>query len=336
MKQKHKSIHGALRATLIIGTCMVIAKLFDFDSPVYLALYPTIAVTKGKDFSWVGLAKLFAPTLVSAASALFIVELFQDHPFVVWTISLFFFDWMRKKADTPAKRGALIMPLFNWILIIVFSQTTTLDMPGRIHEVLLSMLITSVIAKIVIYFFPIDKSTKTQGATFQPVSSEHRLVSLTLIGAGLACLMIADLLPATFCMVPVIIAATQPDRVQFLNAIKGRFITQVGGCGIAAIFSVFMAGHQYILSYYAIGLAAIIFSIAYCMSNSSGTKRDMHSDALLAAVTPIQLYMSSTDLGLESIALRAWQMIVTLFLLWLIYQLTQPNNDNDPKHYCNT
>ncbi len=329
-------INQAVRTTVIISLCMLTGKLLDFGAPVYLALYPTIAVTKGKDFSWKGLAKLFTPTLIAATSALIIVELFQDHPFVVWTISLFFFDWMRKRATTPAKRGGLIMPLFNWIMIIVFSQTTTLDMPGRIKEVFLSMLITCVVTKAAIYLFPMAKTSQVSHSVPQPVSFQNRLVSLTLIGTGLAFLMVVDLLPATFCMVPVIIAATQPERSKFLEVVKGRLITQVGGCSIAAMFSIVMAGHQYALSYYMFGLIVIIFSIAYLMAKAKGPEKDIHGDALLATVLPIQLYMGNADFGLESIFLRAWQLTITLFLLWFVYQLTQPRKQNDQKHCFNT
>ena len=136
----------AIRVTLGITLCMLIGVTLDFDSTVYLALYPTIAMTKVKDYSWSGLSKTFGPTFIAACVALLICEIFQSHPFVIWTISLLFIDYMRKRADTPAKVGGCIMPIFNWVLIVIFSQFSTQSMPVRIGEILLSMLITMCVA----------------------------------------------------------------------------------------------------------------------------------------------------------------------------------------------
>ncbi|MBL4817596.1 MAG: DUF2955 domain-containing protein [Shewanella sp.] len=313
----------AIRVTLGITLCMLIGVTLDFDSTVYLALYPTIAMTKVKDYSWSGLSKTFGPTFIAACVALLICEIFQSHPFVIWTISLLFIDYMRKRADTPAKVGGCIMPIFNWVLIVIFSQFSTQSMPDRIGEILLSMLITMCVAKGVVALFPVQNSNPPPTFKRVEVTHKQRLVTMALIGTGVAVLMNIDLLSATFCMVPVIAAATQVNRQRYFEVVSQRFVTQVGGCMVAVLISLVIAGHQTILSYYALILGAAIFAIATAMVTSSKIGRDVHSDALLATVLPIQLYLGTYGFGFESILLRAWELAVTLGILFLVFQLSK-------------
>ncbi|MFC1233534.1 DUF2955 domain-containing protein [Vibrio sp. F74] len=321
-----------LRVTFTVTLCMLAGKLLHLDSAVYLALYPTIVMTKGKDYSWLGLFKMLFPTLLAASCALLVSDVFHEHPFIIWTVSLIFFDLMRRDANTPAKLGGMLMPTFNWILIIVFSQHTVADMPMRIHEILVSMAITILISKSMVFLFPQENKGKPPVFTPQVVTYQHRFVSTGLVGAGLAFLMIVDLISATFCMVPVIAAATQFSRDKFKEVVERRFVTQVGGCAVAIIFTLVMAGHQSTIGYYTLGLGSLVFIIANWMSPSQGPPRDLHADALLATMLPIQLYMGNTSFGLESTYLRAWELTVTLCILFILHQLTRSKGNHERKH----
>ncbi|MGR4016964.1 DUF2955 domain-containing protein [Vibrio harveyi] len=320
--QNRSERNEALRVALTVTICMVLGKLLNLDSPVYLALYPTIIMTKNKDYSWLGLLRTLLPTLLAASAALVVTEVFSQHPFVVWTISLFFFDFMRRRATTPPKKGQMLMPTFNWILIVVFAQHTTMDMPMRIHEILLSMLITMVVAKTMVTLFPVERGGKPPAFEEEPVTFENRAISLALIGLGVAFLMIVDIISATFCLVPVIAAATQTTHKSFIDVVDRRFQTQVGGCALAVVFTLLMAGHQSTFGYYTIVLGLLAFMITASMANAKGPAKDVHADALLATMLPIQLYMTSNELGLESTFLRAWELTVTLFVLWALYHFT--------------
>ncbi|MEZ9777791.1 DUF2955 domain-containing protein [Vibrio sp. 10N.261.54.A5] len=328
--QGHSQRNEALRVALTVTICMVLGKLLNLDSPVYLALYPTIIMTKNKDYSWLGLIRTLAPTLLAASTALVVTEVFSQHPFVVWTISLFFFDFMRRRATTPAKKGKMLMPTFNWILIVVFAQHTTMDMPMRIHEILVSMLITMVVAKTMVVLFPVEQGNKPPVFKEQPVTFESRAISLALIGLGLAFLMIVDIISAMFCMVPVIAAATQTTHKSFIDVVDRRFQTQVGGCAFAVVFTLLMAGHQSTFGYYTIVLGLFAFMITASMAKAKGSARDIHADALLATMLPIQLYMTSSNLGLESTFLRAWELTVTLFVLWALCHFVRKPNGEEP------
>ena len=312
----------ALRIALTVTICMLLGQVLNLDSPVYLALYPTIIMTKNKDYSWSGLVRTLLPTLVAASCALLVTEIFSQHPFVVWSISLFFFDFMRRRASNPIKKGQMLMPTFNWILIVVFAQHTTIDMPMRIHEIVLSMLITIVVAKAMVALFPVTQAGKPPAFNDEHVTFQSRATSLALIGTGVGFLMIVDIISATFCLVPVIAAATQTTQHEFVAVVRKRFITQVGGCALAVLFTLTMAGHQSNLGYYAIMLGLLTFLISASMAKAIGPARDTHADALLATMLPIQLYITVNEMGLESTFLRAWELTVTLFILYSVHVLT--------------
>jgi len=311
----------AIRVTLSIAVCMILGKLLGFSSAVYLALYPTIIMTKGKDYSWKGLARILLPTLLAASTALVVSNAFYDHPFIIWTISLLFFDWMRRRATTPAKMGAMLMPTFNWILVIVFAQHTTADMTTRIHEILISMVITALVCKVFVALFPVVSNVKPPSFEDKPVTAQQRLLSVSLIGLGVGFLLQVNMLSATFCMVPVIAASLQCQADAFRQVIERRFVTQVGGCALATIFTSLLVGHQSIWAMYALLLVSLIFLIATVMVKADFTARDIHADALLATMLPIQLYLGVQEMGLERTMLRGWQLAVTLGILYTLYQL---------------
>jgi len=66
---------------------------------------------------------------------------------------------------------------------------------------------------------------------------------------------------------------------------------------------------------------SLIFLIATVMVKADFTARDIHADALLATMLPIQLYLGVQEMGLERTMLRGWQLAVTLGILYTLYQL---------------
>ncbi|WP_039871904.1 DUF2955 domain-containing protein [Photobacterium angustum] len=319
---KHSMNTDVLRTTCIVCICMMFGKIFHVNSHVYFALFPIIIATKVKDYSWKGLSKTFALVLLSAYCAVFVSEVFSDHPFIIWTISIVLFDQLRKRADSHAKVGALFMPTINWILNIVFALHTNMDMPQRLHEVGLAIVVSICVTKLFFWLLP----PKTTSGFFKPkttpVTAQQRLISVSLIGLGLGFLMIVNLISGAFCMVPVIAAATQTSREAYLKIVKSRFITQVGGCAIAAIFMLLIAGYQSDIIIYGLGLFGLIYVISYKIYTDEGPHQELHPDILLATMLPIQLYMTNSELGLSSTFLRGWELSCTLGILALFYFIT--------------
>lgn len=91
-----------------------------------------------------------------------------------------------------------------------------------------------------------------------------------------------------------------------------------------------MAGHQSTFGYYTIVLGLFAFMITASMAKAKGSARDIHADALFATMLPIQLYMTSSNLGLESTFLRTWELTVTLFVLWALCHFVRKPNGEEP------
>ncbi|CED59525.1 Putative uncharacterized protein [Moritella viscosa] len=329
------NLQEALRISFTITLCMMLGKILNFDNPVYLALYPTMLITKGRDFSWLAMSRTLAPSLISAALAVFVSELFYGHPFIIWTISLLFFDQLRRRADTPIKLAKMILPCFHWVLMVIFSQSGHFDMPGMIRECFAAMVIAATVTKLMITLFPVPKLGKLPQFKPQSVTYGHRLVSLALIGSGLGFLLVVDMLPATFCMVPVISAAIQFNRGTFIELVEQRFITQIAGCAIAGVFIFLMSGHQSTLGFYALSLGSVIFILTSSMLSTTGFTSGVHADTLLATILPIQLYMGNNSFGLDNTFLRAWQLFITLTILFIGYRLTISRDKHEQENHPN-
>ncbi|SDJ37433.1 Protein of unknown function [Ferrimonas sediminum] len=324
---------GRIAGTVTL--CMLAGRYLHLGSPVYLALFPILSVTKARDYRWSGLIKMFLPVVVSATLALLTVELFSDHPFIVWSLSLLGFDQLRRRATTPAKLGGMILPTFNWILIVVFAQQPSFVMADRIREIALSLVITIVVMKAMNGLFPRTSQCVAAGPPPQPVGHRDRFWYLLLLGGGLAFLMIVDMISATFCMVPVIIAAAQTRKPGYLAVIRARFIAQVGGCALAMVFQLLLLGHQHLLPLYSLSIFVLVLTLAWLIGRSQGAEKELHGDALLGIALPIQLYMGTADIGLQSTFLRGWQLSVTLFLLLALSGLIYGRTHHDTEHHLN-
>lgn len=322
LSQTHKD---AIRIALIITISMLIGKFCNFHSPVYFALYPCIIATKIKDYSWRGLVKTLLPTLIVATGALLVVEFFSTHPFIMWTLTLLMIDFMRKKANTAVKRAGLIMPMFNWILIVIFAQQTSIDLPTSLYNIMAASITTIMLTKLMVKILPPAKH-KFVPAKIEPVTYQQRFIAVTSIGLGCAILMNINLLSATFCLVPVIIAVSQTTLEQFHMAVKQRFITQLGGCAIAVLFAFAMMGQQQHIVLYGVTLLALLIFMSTMFVRSDLSMKDIHSDAMLATVLPIQLYITPTDMGIQNSLMRGWELAVTLAILLTIYYIVKPKN----------
>lgn len=303
------------RITGTVSLCMLLGHLLNLGSPVYLALFPILSVTKARDYSWRGLARMFRPVLLSAAAAVLTVELFANHPYVVWAISLVLFDQLHVRATTPMARNALVLPVFNWIMMVVFAQGMPATMPDRLHDIVISLFITMVVMKTFAWWFPPTSAPASAPPQKRPPDYAARLRFIALMGGGLAFLMIVDMVSATFCMVPVILAATQTKRGAFMGVLRDRLLAQVGGCALAMVFMLLLAGQQSWIPLFALFQTALVFLFALQISRSSGEDKALHGDALLGIALPIQLYIGVNDFGLSNALQRGWQLSVTLFVL---------------------
>lgn len=287
----------------------------QLDIAAYLALYPVMAALKINDYSIGGMLKAFLPTLLVACGALLTVQLFSTHPAVVWCISLWLFDQARKWADTPAKLGMIFIPLLNWYLVVVFALHSHFVMTHWIRDMAVSLLITLVVVRFVILFIKPPKTQAPVAISPVVVTYQQRLVFVMMLGIGLAFLMLVDRVAATFCMMPVIIAAGQSRREHYLMVVRTCFNAHVGGCALAFTFTALLAGQHIHILVYILALTGLALIISIWISGSKGPVRGMHTEAMLGTMLPLQLYVSATDLGLQSTYFRAELMLIVLAVL---------------------
>ncbi|TKB56245.1 DUF2955 domain-containing protein [Ferrimonas aestuarii] len=304
------------RITLIVTLTMLSQHLLQFTTSVYLALFPVVAVTRAPSLSTEGLMKAFLPVLAFAVGARFTHELFSAHPFVIWCISLWVFDLVRRRANSPAKVGQMVMPVLTWILIIVFSQQSPIDMTGWVRDMVASILVTLLVVRLVCWFLPAPDVSRPQPPTVD-VTFGQRMFFVASLGIGLAFLMMVNLLSAAFCMVPVIIAVSQAQRPAYQGVLINTFKAHVGGCSIALMFQFLLMGHQGSMMVFGVMLLMLVGVVAYSMICSDLADQATHYSGLLGIMLPIQLYMTSTDLGVQDTAMRAWYMTVVLGLLFV-------------------
>ena len=317
----------AVRMTFIIVSGMVAGKYIPLGKPVYLAFFPIILALRVNSSDMLIMVKILLPTVMSAVGAVFISELFSEHPFVIWTIALFFFDWQRRKADTSAKVAGILTPIFIWILITVSAQLSIKSpLFLNLREMIFCVMITLGITWIGFRLFPKKiplSSTPKISAIPITVSYKQRAISLFLIGIGCAFLMITQMTSALFCLVPVIALATQTSRQGYFSGLKRRLLTQTSGCALSVFFTFLLAGQQNIAAYYILCLGLLVYILCYAVVNSLGEIKEVNLDALMATLFPIQLYICQSGISLKGAYLRGWQLTVTLLLMLIIYYFSE-------------
>lgn len=299
----------------IVSLGMLSQLWLQLETAAYLALFPTMAATKLSKYSMTGMLKAFLPILGISCLALFIEQLFGSHPFIVWTISLFVFDFARRWADTPTKLGQIYIPLLNWFLVIVFAQHTPIPMTDWVRDMGISMVTTIIVVQFVMLFMTPVKAKTPPPSPAKQVSYQQRVIYVAMLGIGLAFLMIVDLVSATFCMMPVIIAAAQHEKSMYQAVVKTCLQAHVGGCAfVLLLMSLLVSQHSHIFIY-AFAIVLLVTMIAVWISRNTGSVRALHTEAMLGAMLPLQLYVSRTDLGLQDIYFRGQLMLIVLILL---------------------
>ncbi|WP_051201927.1 DUF2955 domain-containing protein [Ferrimonas senticii] len=302
----------------IVSLGMLAQWLLQLRISAHLALFPVMAATLVRDYSPLGLVKQFLPTIATAAGALLLCDIFAAHPAVIWSISLFVFDRVRCWADTPAKQSRAMAPLLNWFLVVVFFQHSSVPMTEWLRCMVTALLVTIVVVQLVRVFLPVPQRPLPPAVAPMAATYQQRLVFVLLLGSGLAFLMMVDLAAATFCMMPVITAAGQVQRQGYQAVLRSTLQGHVGGCALAMIFITLLLGQYSHFMVYGTALVALVTLMAYWICASSGAVRVLHNQGLLGTMLPLQLYLSSSDWGLQDTFHRGGYLLVVLLLLFAV------------------
>ncbi|OLQ83766.1 hypothetical protein BIT28_25105 [Photobacterium proteolyticum] len=315
-------MYEVFRKTLIISICLVLSKALHLNVGVFMVIYSiVIATTCYSKHIWVMMQRLL-PTLLTAFGAILINQLFSSHPFIIWTLSVIYFDHIRKLVDNSIKAKRAIMPLFIIIFINTYSISAELHMrvPEFFRDMVFSMLCVCMVASFVNHVMPIKARPAIPVITPLPVTGADRLKMLILVGGGLAFLMTNEVTSATFVLVPVLTSILQPSHRLMKKQARNRLLTQVGGCCTAMVCSMVYAGTQVNLLTFSLLSFSLVFLLLRWCNHPDPEKRNIHADAMMGILVPYQLYIGKygNDFGFVDITLRAFELLVALLIVYLI------------------
>jgi hypothetical protein len=313
-------MYELLRKTLIIVLCLMLSKILHLTVSVYIVLFGIVIATNCYSKHLVVIIKQILPPLLSALCAIVINQVFAMHPFIIWTCTIFYFDHVRRHADTNIKVRQATLPLFMIIFINTYSNSTgfMLSIPEISRDLILSSLVVGLVASFVNHIMPIRTKAEPVAIITLPVTGADRLKMLILVGGGLAFVMINEVTTAVFCLVPLITSAMQPTHNMMKTHSKNKLLSQVGGCSLALIIAMLFSGTEINLFSYFFVSTAVVFTLLLWCAHSDIKDRAIHIDALMGFLIPYQLYIGKygNDFGIDSIMLRAFELVVALLIIF--------------------
>ena len=315
-------MYELIRKTLIIVLCLMLSKMLHLTVSVYIVLFSVlIATTCYSSHIWVIIQRIL-PSLYAAIGAVILNQTFATHPFIIWTCSIIYFDHVRRKADSNLKARAVILPLFMIIFINTYANSADyiFSIPEIARDLVLSTFITALVASFVNHLMPIKTIPAMPPIISMPVRGADRLKILLLVGVGLAFIMINEITSAVFCLVPLITSAMQPTHDLMKEHSRNKILSQVGGCSLALIVSMLFSGTEINLFTYLFISTLLVFTILWWCDHPDKEEGLIHSDALMGFLIPYQLYIGqySNNFGLNSIILRAFELVVVLLVIYTI------------------
>jgi len=315
-------MYELIRKTLIIVLCLMLSKMLHLTVSVYIVLFSiVIATTCYSNHVW-EIIKRLLPSLFAALGAVVVNQVFATHPFIIWTCSILYFDHVRRTADSNLKVRGVILPLFMIIFINTYANSSSyiFSIPEIVRDLVLSTIITGLVASFVNHVMVIKKIPPMPAIISMPVRGVDRLKMLLLVGVGLAFIMINEVTSAVFCLVPLITSAMQPTHDLMKVHSRNKMLSQVGGCSLALIVSMLFSGTEINLFTYLFISTVLVFTILWWCDHPDKEEGLIHSDALMGFLIPYQLYIGqySNNFGLNSIILRAFELVVVLLIIYTI------------------
>ncbi|TCS42026.1 DUF2955 domain-containing protein [Reinekea marinisedimentorum] len=310
------------RKALIICICLLLSKVMHLTASVYVVLFSVVLATASFSSHIVHLLKVLAPSVFATLVAVLINNLFSEHPFIIWTVVLVYFDFVRRRANTNLRIRMATLPLFMIIFITIYFNSSAYhaSIPVILRGVISATFLSAVVASAVNHLMPVRIKPPMPQIIEQPVTGADRLKMLVLVGVGLAFIMINEITSAVFCLVPLVTSAMQPTHSTMKNHSREKILSQVGGCSLAIVVSVLWSGTETNLFAYFVVSFLLIYLLLYWSHYAEPGDRAIHADALMGFLIPYQLYVATNgdSYGLQSIFLRAFELVVALLLIYVV------------------
>jgi hypothetical protein len=315
-------MYEILRKTLIVVICLMLSKLLHMTVSVYMVLFAIVLANFSFSKHIIDLIKPLLPSLFVTFAAVIVNQLFAQHPFIIWTCCIAYFDFVRHRANNNIRVSMATLPLFMIIFITTFQNSTMYNSAiiGFFWDMTLSAGVAVLVTSFINHVMPVKATPTMPTVVFQKVTGIDRLKMLVLVGGGLAFIMINEVTSAVFCLVPLVTSAMQPSHDQMKNHSREKMLTQIGGCSLAILVSLFYSGTEANVFSYFIISSLLIFVMIFWTHHSAVEDRAIHADAVMGFLIPYQLYIAQygNNFGLNSISLRAVELFIALAVIYMV------------------
>ena len=315
-------MYEIIRKTLIVVICLMLSKVLHMTVSVYMVLFAIVLANFSFSKHIVDLLKPLLPSLFITFVAVIVNQLFAGHPFIIWTCCIVFFDSVRRRANNNIRITMATLPLFMIIFITTYQNSTTYNSAiiGFFWDMMISAGVAVLVTSFINHVMPVKAKPVMPTVVFQEVTGIDRLKLLILVGGGLAFIMINEVTSAVFCLVPLVTSAMQPSHDQMKSHSREKMLTQIGGCSLAVLMSLFYSGTEVNIFSYFIISSLLIFLMIFWTHHSAVEDRAIHADALMGFLIPYQLYIAQygNNFGLNSISLRAVELFIALAVIYMI------------------
>ncbi|MFD2177207.1 DUF2955 domain-containing protein [Veronia pacifica] len=317
-----------IRKSLIITLCMMAGKVLHLSAGVFVLLFGVVLATTCFSNNIIEMGQRLWPTVTSSLGAMLLNQFFAEHPFIIWTLSVIYFDHVRRQCSTNMHAAAALLPMFIVIFIDTYANSAgmALSIPEIFRDISASAVIAILIACSVNIILPAHAPPARPPIVSLPVNGFERLKMLLLVGGGLAFLMTSEVISAVFCLVPMITAVMQPTNAEMKKNCWDKGLSQVGGCVIAIAVALLLAGTQVNLLSYALVTFALVLTLFKWTVKAAPADKAINADAIMGILIPCQLFIGKwgNDFGLSLTLLRAVELIIALAIVhaiahWLMY-----------------
>lgn len=178
-------MYEIIRKTLIIVICLMLSKLLHLTVSVYMVLFAIVLANFSFSKHIVDLFKPLLPPLFITFVAVIVNQLFAEHPFIIWTCCIVFFDFVRRRANNNIRITMATLPLFMIIFITTYQNSTLYNsaIVGFFWDMMISAGVAVLVTSFINHVMPVKAQAVMPAVIYQEVTGIDRLKLLILVGA---------------------------------------------------------------------------------------------------------------------------------------------------------
>ncbi|UJF17993.1 hypothetical protein L0B53_13275 [Vibrio sp. SS-MA-C1-2] len=317
--------NAVIRRALITTCGLLLAWGTDISSPVFGVLI-ALPITALDRFSLKVLAKRYGIQTGYIVTGTLIAELFSASPFMVFALSMLFLATIIYRFKYWHQTLILPTMIFYYLYAVVnMSYDHTLE--HSVYSLIECVLMQVPIAWLLFALFPNHKVRKKGNeaqAVEIPIKNKH--FAFVLMVVVLLVFQIVNLITSIFCTLVVGGIAFSRTKETLISNVKAIIPIQVGGCLIGLFINYLLAIDIGNLLWAGLILLLLTSFYTYFASNpqlrvSICSDVNYENNILRATLVPLSLYTKPYELAVGSYYHRAYDMIITALVMYIIYWL---------------